>query len=52
MTPTQAQIAAGIAKAKELMTEYAPAFVARMVTDEQLTEGVTQIVTAALEAKS
>lgn len=50
MKPTQAQIDAGVAEAKKLMAEYAPRFVQNMVSDEQLTEGITAIVTAALAA--
>lgn len=52
MKPTDAQIAAGVAEAKKLMDQYAPSFVRNMVTDDQLTQGVTAIVTAALAAGS
>lgn len=52
MTPTPEQIAAGVAEAKKLIAEYAPPFLARQISDEQITQGVTEIVTAALAAGS
>lgn len=48
MQPSTEQIAAGVAKAKEMLEAHAPSFVRNMITDEQITEGVTEILTAAL----
>jgi hypothetical protein len=48
MTPTQAQIDAGVAKAKQLIAGAPiPAFIANQITDEEIAQAVSEIVTAA-----
>jgi spore maturation protein CgeB len=49
MTPTKDQINLGVAEAKSLMSQYAPSFIANMITDDQITQGVTAILVAALK---
>jgi hypothetical protein len=49
MTPTPEQIAAGVAKAKEMLAaSHLPSFITHQVTDDQLKEGITEILVAAL----
>ena len=51
MTPTQPQLDAGVAKAKELIAAAPiPQFIANQITDEEVVQAVTEIVTAALAA--
>jgi hypothetical protein len=51
MTPTPEQIAAGVAKAKEMLAAApVPDFLKDQVTDDQITGAVTDVVTAALNA--
>ena len=49
MTPTKDQIDLAVAETKKLITQYAPSFIANMVTDDQIVQGVTDILTAALK---
>jgi hypothetical protein len=47
--PTPAQIAAGVAKAKEMLAKAPlPSFIAHQITDDQIAEGITEIATAIL----
>ena len=51
MTPTAQQIAAGIAAAKEMIADAPiPDFLKSQVTEEDITNAVTRVVTAALNA--
>ena len=53
MTPTPAQIAAGVAEAKAMVAEYnLPPFIADQITDDKITEGVTRVLIASLAAGS
>jgi hypothetical protein len=51
MYPTPSQIAAGVAAAKEMIADAPiPDFLKSQVTDEDITNAVTRVVTAALNA--
>jgi hypothetical protein len=51
MTPTPEQIAAGVAAAKEMIADAPiPDFLKSQVTDDDITNAVTRVVTAALNA--
>ena len=51
MTPTPEQIAAGVAVAKDLIASApVPDFLKGQVTDDDITNAVTKVVTAALNA--
>jgi hypothetical protein len=57
MYPTPQQIAAGVAAAKEMITDtevnvpfFIKEFIAQKATDEAITNAVTRVVTAALNA--
>ena len=51
MTPTNAQIKAGSDKARAILKAYS-GFYNNMVTDEEITDIITKILTAALGATS
>jgi hypothetical protein len=50
MTPTKAEIDAGVVEAKKLVAQYVPAFLQGQINDDEIAQGVTAILTAALEA--